>query len=45
MTKPNIGLDGFARRSEDDERISLDIAALFSKPSGKSVTTKINKPP
>lgn len=37
MTKPNIGLDGFARRSEDDERISLDIAALFSKPSGKSV--------
>ena len=33
----NIGLDGYPRRKEEDERISMDIASLFSTPSGQQV--------
>lgn len=32
-----LRLDGFARGDEEDKRVSLDIAALFSSPTGNSV--------
>ena len=37
MTKPFIGLDGFARDAESEKRVSMDVAALFASPSGESV--------
>lgn len=33
----NIGLDGYPRKKEEDEKISMDIASLFSTPSGQQV--------
>lgn len=33
----HIGVDGFPRRKEDDEKISQDIAALFRSDAGKEV--------
>ena len=37
MTNQYISLDGFQRNKENDEKISLDIQALFSTPSGQQV--------
>jgi hypothetical protein len=37
MTNQYISLDGFQRNKENDEKISLDIHALFSTPSGQQV--------
>ena len=36
MTKPFISLDGFSRNKDADDRISMDMAALFATPSGQS---------
>ena len=33
----HIGVDGFPRRKEEDEKISKDIAALFRGDAGKEV--------
>lgn len=35
--KPYVGLDGVQRSKDVDERISLDVSALLSTPSGQSV--------
>jgi len=36
MTK-HLGVDGYPRKKEDDERISKDFLALFSTPNGIEV--------
>jgi hypothetical protein len=33
----HIGVDGFPRRKEEDEKISQDVKALFGNPSGQEV--------
>lgn len=33
----HIGVDGFPRRKEEDEKISKDVAALFRGDAGKEV--------
>jgi hypothetical protein len=33
----HIGVDGYPRHKEEDEKISQDIRALFNKPAGKQV--------
>lgn len=35
--KANIGIDGFQRPKADDERISQNIAEIFSSPTGAEV--------
>lgn len=41
MSKDNqtniSSIDGYPRKREDDERISMDVAALFSTPNGQAV--------
>ena len=41
MSKDNqtniSSIDGYPRKKEDDERISMDVAALFSTPNGQAV--------
>ena len=37
VAKANIGIDGIQRASEKDIQISLNIAQIFSSPTGKEV--------
>ena len=35
--QPNLGIDGYPRKKQDDEKISQDVLALFNSPSGQEV--------
>jgi hypothetical protein len=37
VSKINIGIDGHQRNREDDVRISQNIAAVFTTPTGKEI--------